>query len=135
MKQQEVLSATADLEEVRKRFEQWRRTRKRGARIPEDLWAEAVRLSNAYSLTQICQSLRVEFNHLKRRIELYKDHPIHCPSVASSFVEMNISEIMPSSGGATIEMERSDGARMRMSVRGAVDDHLIEMAKAFWSRP
>ena len=131
MKQEKM--ARPDLEEVRRRFEDWRKRRKRGSRIPQDLWLEAVKLAEVYSLSQICQSLRVEFNHLKRRIESHKALSISSTSPAARFIEMGVSRIA-SESECTIEVQRSDGARIRMSIRGALDPNLFEMARAFWSR-
>jgi hypothetical protein len=122
-----------DLEEVRRRFEDWRQTRKRGCKIPEDLWLEAVKLAEVYSLSQICQSLRVEFNHLKKRIESHKALSLSCTPSAPRFIEMGVSQ-RASESECAIEVQRSDGTRMRMSMRGALDPQLIEMARAFWSR-
>ena len=131
MKQQNGLMVKPDIEKVRERFEEWRKTRKRGSKIPEDLWAAAVNLANTHSLTEICQWLGVEYNHLKKRIE---HHQTVTPSSNTGFVELNLSQMMPGSE-CVIEVERSDGARMRMSVKGAVDAGLVEAAKTFWSRP
>jgi len=38
MKQEKMVRP--DLEEVRRRFEDWRKTRRRGCKIPEDLWLD-----------------------------------------------------------------------------------------------
>jgi hypothetical protein len=88
MKQEKaVVSLGSDMERVRLQFEEWRRTRKRGSRIPEELWAEAVKLADAHTLTHICQSLQVEFNHLKRRVEAHRAPPTSGPSTAPRFIE------------------------------------------------
>ena len=113
------------------RFEEWRKTRKRGTKIPEDLWAAAVKLADTYSLTEICQWLKVEFNHLKKRVE---HNQAVMESSSEGFVELNLSHMI-SGHECVIEVERPDGARMRMSVKGVVDAGLIEAAKTFWSRP
>jgi len=134
MKHKSTTSSGSDMERVRVKFEEWRRTRKRGSRIPEDLWREASKLAGAYTLTQICQSLKVEFNHLKRRIEGHRTPAVSRTCAAPRFIEMGPSPTMTELE-CTIEVQRCDGSRMRMSVRGAMGDHLIEMAKAFWSQP
>ena len=131
MKQPNGLITKPEIEKVLERFEEWRKTRKRGTKIPEDLWAAAVKLADTYSLTEICQWLKVEFNHLKKRVE-------HSQAIvqnsSADFVELNLSRIV-SGPEYVIEVERPDGARMRISVKGAVDTGLIEAAKTFWSRP
>lgn len=130
MKQENELTTKPDIEKVRERFEGWRKTRKRGTKIPEDLWASAINLVDTHSLSEICQWLRVEYNQLKKRIE--KNQGI-VENSSAGFVELNLSPMMPGPE-CVIEVERSDGARMRMSVKGAVDARLVEAAKTFWSR-
>lgn len=71
---------------------------------------------------------------LKKRIERHKALSISSTPPAPRFIEMGVSQIA-SESECTIEVQRCDGTRMRMSVRGALDPHLIEMARAFWSRP
>lgn len=134
MKQKSTTSSGSDLERVRVKFEEWRRTRIRGSRIPEDLWGEAIKLAGVYPLAQICQSLKVEFNHLKRRVENHRAPVVSCTSAGPRFIEMGPSRTMTELE-CTIEVQRCDGSRMRMSLRGAMEEHLIEMAKAFWSQP
>ena len=57
---------TASLEEMKARFEEWRRNRKRKASVPDELWARLSqwREGKASASTE----LRAEWNHLKRRM-------------------------------------------------------------------
>ena len=48
---------TFTLEEVAEHFEDWRRQKHRGERIPEQLWSEAVALVEAYGLSQVTRRL------------------------------------------------------------------------------
>jgi hypothetical protein len=134
MKREKIESPGSDMEMVRGRFEEWRRTRKSGCKIPEELWMEAVKLADVYSLSRICESLRVEFNHLKRRVEGHGALPAGPAPASPGFIEVGLARMGPQSE-CTIEAERSDGSRMRVSVRGAVDPRLIEMLGTLWSRP
>lgn len=128
MEQHKCPSTRTELERVREAFEQWRRTRRQGMRIPEPLWDLAVELTEAYSLTQICQTLRVEYNHLKRRAENRKEST--STGGAARFIQLEISE--PVSGcECVIELERRDGSRMRMSLKGAHGVNLVELARLF----
>ena len=126
MEQQKYPSTQSDLDRIREQFEHWRRTRRRGMKIPESLWDLAVELTQTYSFTEICQTLRVDFNHLKRRAENRKEATVS----ATQFVEL---ELTREGAECVIELERSDGARMRMSLKGAHGGSLIEIARAFWS--
>jgi hypothetical protein len=58
----------AEIEVVRRQFEQWRSRRTRGARpIPDRLWDQAVRLSQQYGVSRISKILRVGYYSLKER--------------------------------------------------------------------
>ena len=59
----------ARLEGVRRRFERWRRTREVGSRIPEALWAAAVKLARVYGIHRTAKTLRVNYYALKKRVE------------------------------------------------------------------
>jgi hypothetical protein len=58
----------ARLESVRRRFEQWRATRQRRTRIPDTLWASAVRVAGTFGISRTARVLRVNPNRLKRRL-------------------------------------------------------------------
>ena len=57
------LAAVAD------RFEEWRKGRTRGQRIPERLWGAAVELVPECGLCRTSQVLRLDYYTLKRRCE------------------------------------------------------------------
>ena len=58
----------APLEGVRRRFEQWRIVQKARARIPDSLWASAVKLAHVYGITRTAKALRVDYYSLKKRL-------------------------------------------------------------------
>ena len=47
------------LQEVAEHFEQWRRGKRKGERIPEQLWQEAVSLVHTYGVSQVARTLRL----------------------------------------------------------------------------
>ena len=60
---------TITLEEAKARFEAWRQNRKGKAPIPDELWALAVEVARKEGINRTSTELRVEWNHLKRRME------------------------------------------------------------------
>ena len=54
------------LEAVAKHFEQWRSNKKKGERIPESLWFEAIGLASDYPLSRVCRDLHLCATDLKR---------------------------------------------------------------------
>jgi N-acyl-L-homoserine lactone synthetase len=59
---------TVSLEEAKARFEEWRRKRQGKASIPDELWAAAVEVARKEGVSRTSTELRVEWNHLKRRM-------------------------------------------------------------------
>ncbi len=68
MRPRETSAEFARFEAVRGRFELWRRTRHGRARIPERLWASAVKLAAAYGLCRTTRTLVLDYNALKRHV-------------------------------------------------------------------
>lgn len=118
------------LEKVQEHFSTWRETKPyNSSPIPEKLWQEAIELTGSYSIHEICKALHLDFNHLKRRVQ--ESNALAPADQGAGFVELSLA--MPSqSCECLIEVERSDGTRL--SIKGAVDSHLLNLLKAFWSQ-
>ena len=59
---------TVSLEEAKACFEAWRHNRRGKAAIPDELWATAVEVARKEGVSRTSTELRVEWNHLKRRM-------------------------------------------------------------------
>ena len=57
------------LAQARNRFEVWRRTRTPKSRIPDRLWALAVKLTAAHGLNRTARTLKLDYYSLKKRVE------------------------------------------------------------------
>jgi hypothetical protein len=55
------------LDVVSGHFQEWRRTKGKGERIPERLWREAMELVPDYGVSQVCRTLRLSGTDLNRR--------------------------------------------------------------------
>src|SRR5271169_4902200 len=62
-------SFSLDMEEARRRLEAWRKSRRRGKRIPAPLWALAAALARTPGVSPVSQRLGLDYNGLKRRAE------------------------------------------------------------------
>jgi hypothetical protein len=110
--------AEAHLRHVTQQFAQWRRHRPtpRGYRIPDPLWAEAVRLAQVLPLTRVAKQLGLKPAALKRRraaLGTMGGAPV--PPAAPQFVEVPASawHLAP----VEVEVQRPDGVRLRISYR------------------
>ncbi len=74
------------LDEAKARFEAWRQNRKGKAPIPDELWATAVEVARKEGVNRTSTELRVEWNHLKRRMS--ETRPTLRKPVPPAFVEL-----------------------------------------------
>jgi hypothetical protein len=107
------------LPEVAEHFQQWRTMKQPGARIPDQLWHEAISLVGDYGITQITRTLRLsstDFNKRRRLIEAGQRQPEAARETA--FVEINPQRmdrtLAPGAAAGWLELERPDGWRLRI---------------------
>ena len=126
--------ADAALTELAKRFERWRRARRNGhARIPEDLWDQAVALSTVLSNGRVAKRLRLSPTDLrKQRIARQATSAIAGAETPPAFV--NITPSLPCStavpGETETELARPDGARMCIRARESTTP-LVALVRMF----
>jgi hypothetical protein len=100
-------TANITLEEAKARFEAWRENRKGKAAIPDELWSAAVEVARREGVNRTSTELRVEWNHLKRRMATA---PAPSPKAARpTFVEL-VAPRPESHPECTIELEGRRGS-------------------------
>lgn len=124
----------ARLEDLRRRFERWRRTRKVRSRIPEPLWDSAVKIAGTYGVNQTAKALRVNYYALKKRVEQKASAAGDVPRAAAAapFIEL----VAPTSAGpcqCILELENANGAKMRVQLRSVEMPDLAAMSQSFWN--
>jgi len=60
MSQRPTIAVPAAIQEAQQEFENWRRERKRGGRIPENLWATAVELAKQHGVWPTARALHLD---------------------------------------------------------------------------
>jgi hypothetical protein len=125
MSERPTVSVPTEIEEAREQFENWRRDRKRGERIPADLWATAVALAKQHGVWPTAKALHLDHSGLKRRVRNEEED-----EKSSAFVELIPQGTMLYS--CTVEMEDGRGARMRVELKGAAAD-VTALSRTFWS--
>ena len=143
------------LEGTRRRFERWRATCEGRTRIPEALWASAVKAAGKYGVYPTSRALRLDYYSLKKRVEAAglmgesaeggSRRASGRPSVARSaageirrgeFIEL----AMPASAGppstsvpeCILELEDPRGAKMRIHLKGTSAPDLAALSRSFW---
>ena len=123
----------ARLESTRRRFERWRRTRKVRTRIPESLWASAVKMAGTYGIHQTAKALRLDYYSLKKRAE---KEAASCPGVPDGGSVGTFFELAaPGSadfGECILELEDAGGAKMRVHLKGVAAPDLTALSRSFW---
>ena len=124
----------AAVKRLRSRIEHWRKTRKKRCRMPEPLWASAVRFAKKHGIYPISCALRVNYMQLKRRVEGVgkKAPPAKSPS-PPVFVELT-SGPLEREAGCTIELEDRGGRKMTIRLEGPSDVDVVGLTAAFWRR-
>ena len=113
---------------LEQRFVEWRRSRKRGERIPERLWKSAARMAEKHGLNQTATLLKLEYYALQRRVEERASEL----SPATAFVELP-SAGLASASECVVEFEDGAGASLRVHLKGAEVPDLLALGRNFWN--
>ena len=124
MKKKNTPSLT--LEVVTEHFERWRRNKKKGERIPEPLWVEAIELVSDYPFSRVCRALHLCATDLKRhQAALSAGKELTVSGSERPFVEIDpavVDQAMrPGGMPVLMELERPDGLRLRMQPANSTD--------------
>ncbi|HLJ92465.1 MAG TPA: hypothetical protein VKU02_04655 [Gemmataceae bacterium] len=117
-----------DLMRGRSRFQAWRRRRKVGGRIPQPLWALAVRLVRTHGVSRTAAVLGLDYYGLKKRAEGAASEPhANCPA----FIELPTPVLAGKQ--CLFELDNGTGATMRVKLTGYDAADVEALARGFWS--
>ena len=119
-----------DLARGRSRFQAWRRQREPGGRIPQPLWAMAIRLAKAHGVSRTAAVLRLDYYRLKERAEAAA---IESPSGGPAFVELTSPVLVGKQ--CRFELDNGSGATMRVQLVGYDAADLEALSRSFWNAP
>ena len=130
----------ARLESTRRRFERWRRTRTLGTRIPEPLWASAVKMAGRYGINQTAKTLGLDYNGVKKRLEQQVASRTSAPANTAIASENNAMatflELAPAGrfgpAECILELEDAEGAKMRIHLKGIEGPDLAALSRSLW---
>jgi hypothetical protein len=123
---------SSDMEEARRRLEAWRKSRRRGKRIPAPLWAVAAALARTYGVSPVSQRLGLDYNGLKRRAEAIRTPRRSRLKPPPGFVELPLIGQAGQGPNCTVELARGEGARMTIRWDGKEGLDLVGLVEAFW---
>ena len=119
---------TDGLARARQDFERWRRSRPRGARIPEALWGTAAGLARSHGVSRTSQALHLDYYALQRRLSGNEREP---GVAAAGFVEMSLPA---SPAHCQLEMCDQSGRRVRVDLSGLSARDLAIFVRAVTGR-
>ncbi|MGH9771924.1 MAG: hypothetical protein ACRD4Q_09540 [Candidatus Acidiferrales bacterium] len=124
------------LAEARRRFEQWRKFRGSGGRIPHELWIAAAKAAAAHGAEVVAADLGVDLGRLQRWVRIVDGGE---PDVApAAFVELpplaGLAGMADASSAAecTLELEEPSGRKLRISLRGPATTQALEFGRVLW---
>ena len=104
------------LDQLAGQFEHWRQNRSHPSeRIPQSLWAQAAALAMVLPYSRVAKHLRLSPSDLKKQAMAQQHLTSQVPTPLLSFVEVPPAPEQPmSKPGTEIELQRADGARLRL---------------------
>jgi hypothetical protein len=118
-----------DLLRGRSRFQAWRQRRKTRGRIPDALWALAVRLVKIHGVNRTALALGVDYYSLKKRAEAAT--ACEPPASGPAFVELPAPAVIGKQ--CLFELNSAAGATLRVQLLSYDTADVEALARAVWS--
>jgi len=121
------------LEQVQTKFENWRKTRVKRGKIPDDLWLQAIELTKTIKTTTIAYALRLNHSDFKAKTKSLSVKALLSPTKSSekpvTFLQVNQepAQNVIVSEGTLIELKRSDGTNMSFKASSLQVRDVIEI--------
>ena len=130
------------IERLRKRLDEWRRSRRKHARLPKELWSEAVDLAQAYGVEPVCGELRLEYAQLARRLPVTNNLDAKGMTDAE-FLKVWVPPPSPvqsaceNAQGPTVELRQHAGHTLTVRLTGSAghDTPVLKMLADLWQVP
>ena len=123
-------SGQKGLEEVQGQFQDWRRERTKGQRIPDPLWQAAVALYPRYSVYRISRTLRLDHMDLKARVGVGEKRRSKGRQ-EPQFIELPFTGSTPDTAECMVKVRDRRGSRIHIKVKGTGLGPLLEALKGF----
>jgi transcription elongation GreA/GreB family factor len=110
------------------RFLDWRGKRTIGTRVPEPLWALAVKLAIAHGVSRTASALRLDYYSLKKRLEAVEGRQ---PAAEPAFVELPASFAVGKH--CTFELGDGAGSTLRIQLVGYDAADVAALSGSLWN--
>jgi hypothetical protein len=136
---QESAAHREDVEQLQRRFAEWRGTHAVRTRLPEELWAAAAELAQRDGMDATARALEVDKPSLRKWADRLRPQrqprPRGSPPKRRGKAVPTFVELLASGSGATasclIEVESSRGGKLRLELKAIETSQLAELIRAF----
>jgi hypothetical protein len=119
-------SSFDDLEELRKRFEEFRNQHETRTRLPEELWRAAAEIAERRGMNLVCRCLRLDANSLKKWMgrgvsgprRKYTRRKRAAVAPPAAFVEL-LTPASRVAASCIIEVESQRGGKLRLELKAS----------------
>ena len=129
----EAAAIPDDLEQVQRRFEEFRNVRPGHSRLPEALWAAAADLARRHGVNPTARALRLDYTALKRRTEKRGRRKAKrkqaTPPTFLEFVAPGAKAVT----NCTVEVESAQGGKLRLELKAVATTELANLIRTFVS--
>jgi|SRR5580704_12086881 transposase len=131
-----------DVEQLGRRFEEFRRTHPVRSRLPEELWAAATKLARRDGIEATAQALDVDRPSLQKWTNRFEPRSEATPRkprrqrqskrepAAAAFVEL-LAQTTGAAPSCLVEVESQRGAKLRLELKAISTSTLAELIRAF----
>ena len=136
---QESTAYREDVEQLQRRFAEWRGTHAVRARLPEELWAAAAELAQRDGMDATARALEVDKPSLRKWADRLRpqrqSRPRTSPPKRRGKAVPAFVELLASGSGATasclIEVESPRGSKLRLELKAIETSQLAELIRTF----
>ena len=123
----------AAFEELRGRFDGWRRNRT-GRNLPEELWQAATELAEPHGVSRVAQALGLHYARLRDRVEKGRRSSGEELVAKPTFVEVKTDPVYRDTPEYVVELEDPEAGKMTIRLKGASTAEVAQLAAAFWRK-
>lgn len=117
------------LEKLRRRFEDWRQSGRKGRKIPDEMWHEAAELASEQGVNRVARRLGLDYNGLKQRMNGRLRKAKLLPHVRGpNFIELSVDTVARIPECVMEIQSRQGKLTIRLTEAGATD--VVMLAKA-----
>lgn len=138
---EEVASDREDVEHLRQRFGEFRRTHAVRSRLPDELWAAAAKLARRDGITATARALALDRPSLQRWTDRLEPRGSRKPRKsprrqprgaggAPAFVEL-LAAGTGTGNSCLMEVESRQGGKLRLELKGIATSQLAELIRTF----